>query len=104
MLWLCQPNSIAGVVRNVTAIDVVLPGGMVSGEADALHIALREEDGSAICAISNNGSLPEGEITPQGGLKNLYRHVENCGGRMDIRCRPAFTLTITIPAGKEEKP
>lgn len=88
----------------VIAMREFLTNCVRHGEADALHIALREEDGSAICAISNNGSLPEGEITPQGGLKNLYRHVENCGGRMDIRCRPAFTLTITIPAGKEEKP
>lgn len=74
------------------------------GEADALWIDLSEQSGNTVCRITNNGTVPEGGITPHGGLKNLQRHVANCGGEMTIRCSPAFSLTVTLPTGEEEKP
>ena len=73
------------------------------GEADEMSIALSEENGNTVCVIGNNGSVPEGEITPHGGLKNLQRHVANCGGEMVIRSAPSFALIITVPDGEEEK-
>lgn len=88
----------------VIAMRECLTNCVRHGEADELYIDLSEENGNAICRITNNGAVPEGEITPQGGLKNLQRHVANRGGEMIIRCMPFFSLTITIPEREEEKP
>lgn len=87
----------------VIAMRECLTNSVRHGEADELRITLREENGSWLCGITNNGTAPKGEIKPQGGLKNLQRHVENCGGEMRIGCAPAFSLTIMIPKGEEEK-
>lgn len=86
----------------VTAMRECLTNGVRHGEADEMWIALSEENGSIQCKITNNGTLPEGEITPHGGLKNLQRHAENCGGAMVIRCAPVFSLTVTVPDREEE--
>lgn len=87
----------------VIAMRECLTNCVRHGEADELYIDLQEKNGSRICTISNNGSVPEGEITPQGGLKNLQRHVANCGGTMTIRCAPVFSLTVAIPDREEDR-
>ena len=86
----------------VIAMRECLTNCVRHGEADEMYIELLEENGGIVCNITNNGTVPEGEITPHGGLKNLQRHVANCGGEMIIRCTPEFSLSITIPERKEE--
>lgn len=88
----------------VIAMRECLTNCVRHGEADEMYIGLSEENGNAVCRITNNGIVPEEGITPQGGLKNVQRHVANCGGGMNIRCTPAFSVTITIPEREEEKP
>lgn len=88
----------------VIAMRECLTNCVRHGEADELHIVLSEENGNAICKITNNGTPPKGEITPQGGLKNLHRHVTNCGGEMIIRCIPEVEVIITIPVAEEDRP
>ena len=87
----------------VIAMRECLTNCVRHGGADELRIVLSEENGNARCTISNNGAIPEGEIRPQGGLKNLQRHVANCGGEMCLHRMPVFSLTLIIPMGKEEK-
>ena len=88
----------------VIAIRECLTNSVRHGEADELRLVFSEKDGCAVCEISNNGVAPKGEITPHGGLKNLQRHVANCGGEMVIRARPAFSLTISVPEREEDTP
>lgn len=87
----------------VIAMRECLTNCVRHGQADEMHISLYEESENIICRIANNGAVPEGEITPQGGLKNLLHHVENLDGRMTISCMPDFSLTIAIPRGGREK-
>lgn len=87
----------------VIAMRECLTNSVRHGEADTLWIDLFEENGNAMCKITNNGTVPEGEIIPQGGLKNLQRHVTNCGGIMTICYMPFFSLILKIPENEEGK-
>ena len=87
----------------VIAMRECLTNSVRHGEADELRIRLAEEDGRHICTVANNGTVPEGEIAPHGGLKNLQRHAANCGGEMYIACKPVFSLTVAIPIAQEER-
>ena len=52
--------------------------------------------------ITNDGRPPETEVVPRGGLRNLYRHVLDLGGTMEIQSRPDFALTVHLPVTGEE--
>ena len=81
----------------VIAMRECLTNSVRHGEADELRITLREENGSWLCGITNNGTAPKGEIKPQGGLKNLQRHVENCGGGDADRLRAGIFVNYYDP-------
>lgn len=87
----------------IIAMRECLTNSVRHGEADRLHIALSEEEGNVVCKITNNGTVPKTEIIPHGGLRNLLRHVENCGGKMMICTAQVFTLTVVLPDREEEK-
>lgn len=87
----------------VIAMRECLTNSVRHGEADALWIRLAEKGGKSLCTITNNGTVPEGEITPHGGLKNLQRHAANCGGEVTIARAPVFSLTVAIPIRQEEQ-
>lgn len=70
-------------------------------QASELCVAFTAQRSCVVCRITNNGLPPREEITPRGGLQNLRRHVENCGGTMEICSTPAFLLTITLPVEEE---
>lgn len=65
--------------------------------ATCLKITVQEDEKNVSIHISNNGNPPLGEVTPKGGLVNLYRHVKGIGGTMKIQSQPNFALTVTIP-------
>lgn len=67
----------------------------------ALHITVEKTDASISMQITNDGRPPETEIVPKGGLLNLYRHILDCGGTMEIQSKPVFVLTVVLPATKE---
>ena len=46
--------------------------------------------------ITNDGRPPATEIVPRGGLRNLYRHIMDLGGMMEIQSKPCFALTLVL--------
>ena len=52
--------------------------------------------------ITNNGKVPEREITEGGGLSSLRRSVESAGGEMSVSHRPAFALILNLPRREQE--
>lgn len=66
-------------------------------DATKIQITVQEDEKAVSMRITNNGNPPQGEVTPKGGLANLYRHVKGCGGTMEIQSQPDFALTVTIP-------
>lgn len=60
-------------------------------------------DGSRhLLAVTNNGRPPEGKIIPGGGLTDLRRQTERCGGQLLIQSAPEFCLTLRIPEYRGE--
>ena len=70
-------------------------------EATELYADFSETATEAAVTVSNNGKIPEGEISEGGGLSTLRRRVERAGGRMSVQSQPSFKLTVSIPKGKE---
>ncbi len=58
------------------------------------------DTGESYClSLKNDGEIPEGEIEPQGGLKNLANEIRTVGGSMEIRYLPDLVIEITLPKG-----
>lgn len=53
--------------------------------------------------ITNDGKVPDDEITEGGGLSALRRRIENAGGIMRIKSIPNFALSASLPYGEENK-
>ena len=85
------------------AMRECLANGVRHAGATELWIEIQEEDSSVSIHITNDGAPPEGEVVPKGGLHNLYRYVLDCGGKMEIRSKPSFALTATLPKEEEGK-
>ena len=65
-----------------------------------MTVELTRTDAGLSAAITNNGNMPEGEITEGGGLSALRRKTESAGGIMRVQSVPAFKLELILP-GKE---
>ena len=65
--------------------------------ADELYVCFSEDSDFATVAVTNNGKLPEADITEGGGLSTLRRRVERAGGTMLVQSMPCFKLTVTVP-------
>lgn len=83
------------------AIRECLTNAARYADASELYITANTGNGAATVCVANNGAAPAQEVRPKGGLKNLQRHIINLGGQMSIRSFPAFELTVTLPAEKE---
>ena len=64
---------------------------------DALTIRVEETARGWRCRFTNDGSPPAGEVRETGGLGNLRRLCEGCGGTMRVENSPRFLLELTIP-------
>ena len=84
------------------AMRECLSNGVRHAGATELRIEMQEDDSSVCIHITNDGTPPESEVVPKGGLHNLYRYVLDWGGRMQIQSQPSFALTVTLPKTKEE--
>ncbi len=86
-------------VRNlfVKAAVESLVNAVRHAEATTLFIELSSKDYTHRVRFSNNGKIPEGNITEGGGLGSLRRKVNSCGGEMIIETNPEFALIISIP-------
>ena len=85
----------------ILAMRECLTNSVRHAGSTSLHIMVEKTGSSISMQITNNGRPPETEIVPKGGLLNLYRHILDCGGTMEIQSKPVFVLTVVLPAAKE---
>ena len=71
-------------------------------DAKTLRIATKEEETVFHIAFTNDGAVPEQEITEGGGLCSLRRKVESAGGRMTVEWQPKYRLIIELPKERGE--
>ena len=69
---------------------------------DRVTVEVMERAGICRVTITNNGRVPEREITEGGGLSALRRSVEEAGGEMSVSHRPAFALILNLPRREQE--
>ena len=69
--------------------------------ATELYADFSETDQDATIVVTNNGKVPDTDITEGGGLSTLRRRVERSGGIMRVDARPCFRLTVTVPKERE---
>lgn len=70
--------------------------------ATELYVRLTSDNQMASAVITNNGTVPEGNITEGGGLSSLRVHIRKNGGKMQIKSTPRFELTVSVPVRLEE--
>ena len=85
----------------ILAMRECLTNSVRHAGATTIHIRLEEKEDSISLQITNDGRAPETEVVPKGGLYNLYRHIMDLGGTMEIQSTPGFALTVVLPAIKE---
>lgn len=85
----------------ILAMRECLTNSVRHARATALHVAVEKNGDSFSMKITNDGKAPETEVVPKGGLHNLYRHIADCGGTMEIQWKPVFVLTVVLPETKE---
>lgn len=79
------------------AVRECLTNSIRHADATVLTVDIKEDDSAFSIRITNNGKPPKSEVTPKGGLLNLYSHIANLGGTMKIQSNPVFALTVTVP-------
>ena len=95
-------------LRNIMilAMRECLTNSVSHAGATTINIQVEKMGGSVSMKITNDGSCPETEVVPKGGLLNLYRHIMDIGGTMEIQSKPRFVLTVAgsiIKRGKTMK-
>ena len=85
----------------ILAMRECLTNSVRHAGATTLHITIEKKEDSISVKITNDGKSPETEVVPKGGLHNLYRHIMDCGGTMEIKSKPSFELTVVLPVIQE---
>ena len=85
----------------ILAMRECLTNSVRHAGATTIHITVEQKGDSVSMQITNDGKPPETEVVPKGGLHNLYRHVMDLGGTMEIQSKPGFVLTVVLPAIQE---
>ncbi|MGN1132624.1 MAG: sensor histidine kinase, partial [Ruminococcus sp.] len=83
------------------AMRECLTNSVRHANATILTIDIQKDDNHFSIRITNNGTPPKSKVTPKGGLVNLYNHITNLGGTMEIQSNPFFELIVTLPETKE---
>ena len=81
----------------ILAMRECLTNSVRHAGATTIHITAEKKGDSVSVKITNDGRSPETEVVPKGGLHNLYRHIMDCGGTMEIQSKPSFALTVVLP-------
>ena len=87
----------------ILLVDIVheaLNNAIRHGEAKNIWIYLSEDEFNKFLKIENDGLPAQGPIREKGGLKNIRQHIENYGGRMEIKASPKFQLNLSWPKGE----
>lgn len=85
----------------VSAIRECMTNAVRHAGAKELYVHITGDENTAAAVITNNGAVPNGEITFGSGLTSLQVRIENCGGTMRVKHSPQFELTVSIPLNKE---
>ena len=85
----------------ILAMRECLTNSVRHAGATAIHITVEKKGDSVSMKITNDGRPPETEVVPKGGLHNLYRHIMDCGGTMEIQSKPSFALTVVLTVIQE---
>ena len=81
----------------ILAMRECLTNSVRHAGATTIHITAEKKGDSVSVKITNDGRSPETEVVPKGGLRNLYRHIIDLGGTMEIQSKPSFALTVVLP-------
>lgn len=85
----------------ILAMRECLTNSVRHAGATTIHITVEKKGDSISMKITNDGRPPETEVVPKGGLLNLYRHIMDCGGTMEIQSKPSFALTVVLTVIQE---
>ena len=85
----------------ILAMRECLTNSVRHAKATTIYITMENNIDRVSMKITNDGKTPESEVIPKGGLHNLYRHILDCGGTMEIQSKPSFELTVVLPVTKE---
>ena len=85
----------------ILAMRECLTNSVRHAGATTIYITVEKKGDSVSVKITNDGRPPETEVVPKGGLHNLYRHIMDFGGTMEIQSKSSFTLTVVLPVIKE---
>ena len=80
----------------ILAMRECLTNSVRHAGATTIHITAEKKGDSVSVKITNDGRSPETEVIPKGGLHNLYRHIIDFGGTMEIQSKPSFALTVVL--------
>lgn len=87
----------------VAAIEA-MTNAVRHADAKRLWITTKEQENAFRIMFTNDGSLPEQEITEGGGLCSLRRKIESAGGVMTVEWQPEYRLIIELAkSGEVEK-
>ena len=81
----------------ILAMRECLTNSVRHAGATTIHITAEKKGDSVSVKITNDGRSPETEVVPKGGLHNVYRHIIDFGGTMEIQSKPSFALTVVLP-------
>lgn len=73
-----------------------LTNALRHGNADELDIRITQKEQTIRIEYSNNGEVPQEEISEGGGLTSLRHLVERENAEMEVASRPQFCLTIVV--------
>lgn len=98
------PESPGAAYLLITAMRECATNAVRHGGGTELYVALTAEESFVKARITNNGAPPRSPVAEGGGLSSLRDRVEKAGGTMEVRCAPAFELTVSVSAAQEERP
>ena len=85
----------------ILAMRECLTNSVRHAGATTIHIMVEKKEDGISMQITNDGRVPETEVVPKGGLRNLQRYIMDLGGTMEIQSKPGFALTVVLPVIKE---
>ncbi len=85
----------------ILAMRECMSNGVRHAGATTLYVTIENTEHNISVKITNDGIPPKNKVVPKGGLRNLYRHITDCGAVMEIHSSPVFVLTVMFPKSKE---
>lgn len=96
------PENTAATEIILSVIRECMTNAVRHAGAKELYVRLTCDNDTAAVSITNDGSVPHGEIIEGGGLATLRIRVKKGGGTMKVKTTPRFELTVTVPVRLEK--